>query len=348
MKKILISILLIGFCYGVQAQGLFSPRKLAEQYTTVGIGGGSSHYFGDLAPYSYAYHSLYTNVRWNGTVNYTRHFNSQFAVRADFTWARIAGDDYTFSQRDQGSGYENLWRNYVRNLHFRNDIKEFTISGIYNLLPQYSKGARGRKDIMPYVRAGLGFYAHDPKVTLPVTLVGGESGVWQSAKQYNTAGQTLPTSDATAYSLVQVVVPVGFGIRYKLNEKWNISLEGSLRLTPFDYLDDVGDDAYFDPSQLQSNFGQFSAALGQRSTEGIHSRTGENRIPLLIQFSSDANKINGIGSSSFDPSFLNQVEGFEAVNGNRQRGTSRIDSYFLTQFTISYIISNKIKCPVIK
>jgi hypothetical protein len=31
--------------------GIFSKKNKLKQYSTVGIGGGSSHYFGDLSPY---------------------------------------------------------------------------------------------------------------------------------------------------------------------------------------------------------------------------------------------------------------------------------------------------------
>jgi hypothetical protein len=80
--------------------GIFSKKNKLNQYSTVGVGGGSSHYFGDLSPYRYFYYGLITNVRWNATINYTRQLSPQIAARVGFTWARIYGDDYTFSQRN--------------------------------------------------------------------------------------------------------------------------------------------------------------------------------------------------------------------------------------------------------
>lgn len=326
-----------------KAQGLFSPQKVVNQYTTVGIGGGSSHYFGDLAPYRYFYTSLYKNVRWNGTINYTRYFTPQAAARVQFTWARISGDDYTFAKTD----LDKLWRNYVRNFHFRNDIKEFTISGVFNILPQYSKGPRGRSTFMPYFTVGAGFYAHNPQAYLPTTLATGAKTKdnWISLRDQKTAGQGLPSNPNKPYSLVQAVVPVGLGFRYKINEKFDFTIEGGLRLTPFDYLDDVGNDPYADPNELSRNFGTISSALGERSAEVIHSRTGTNRLPELLQIAGDPTKVNGIVTSPLNPAVFSSVEGFGA---GTNRGSARKDSYFLTQFTISYIISNKIQCPVIK
>src|SRR5690606_33801091 len=58
------------------------------------------------------------------------------------------------------------------------------------------------------------------------------------------------------YSLVSFAVPVGFGLRYKINPKFDILAELGFRLTTTDYLDDVSKD-YPDPSV----FGSSSDAL---------------------------------------------------------------------------------------
>src|SRR6218665_1865055 len=76
---------------GFAQNGMFSKKNKMNQYSSIGIGGGSSHYFGDLSPYSTFYYGLYTNVRWNATINYTRQLSPQFGARVSFTWARILG-----------------------------------------------------------------------------------------------------------------------------------------------------------------------------------------------------------------------------------------------------------------
>jgi len=153
------SIVLLATQENFAQSGIFSKKNKINQYSTVGFGGGSSHYFGDLSPYSYFYYGLITNVRWNATINYTRQLSPQIAARVGFTWARIAGDDYTFSQHNLNKFYQP----FLRNLHFRNDIKEFALTGLFNLLPQYSKGPQSRSSIMPYSFIGFGFYAHNPQ-----------------------------------------------------------------------------------------------------------------------------------------------------------------------------------------
>jgi hypothetical protein len=92
---ILVLVMIVTTNTFAQKNGLFSKKNVLNQYATVGIGGGSSHYFGDLAPYSRFYYGIYTNVRWNGSINYTRFLNANAAARISYTYARLYGDDYT-------------------------------------------------------------------------------------------------------------------------------------------------------------------------------------------------------------------------------------------------------------
>jgi hypothetical protein len=336
-----ITIVSLMMSIGAKSQGIFSPRNVVNQYTTVGFGGGSSHYFGDLSPYSQFYNALYTNVRWNINANYTKYITPNTALRLQLSWVRILGDDNTYSQRNM----DLFWQGYIRNLHFRNDIKEVALSGIFNLIPQYGKGgARNRNPFTPYATIGIGLMAHDPKATLPLSI--SQTKTWQSLRQYNTSGQTIPGSTIKTYSLVQAVLPLGLGMRFKVNSKIDIVLEGNVRLTKTDYLDDVGDSKYANLAALGSYSGPNGAALSYRANEAINSRTGVNRIPLLSQIYQDPSKIGAIYSGPFDPAFLAPYYGPSGASDARGSKAFLNDAYATAQFTISYIISDKIKCPV--
>lgn len=344
-KTGLAFILILAFCNLTFAQknGIFSKQKLLSQYATIGVGAGTSHYFGDLAPYTYFYYGLYTNVRWNGSINYTRFLTTNAAARVSFTYARIAGDDHTYSNRN----FEKLFNNYLRNLHFRNDIKEFTISGLFNLVPQEGKGAKGRSSVVPYFAIGLGFYGHNPQARLRPTLnssgVLEESG-WVSLKPYSTAGQGIP-GYKKPYSLIQPVMPIGFGVRVKINEKFDFTAEASLRITPFDYLDDVGSDAYVDPAVLLSNLGPAAAGLAYRADENKTSNGLKDRLPSFLNIISRLDPtVSTTGMSPAD----NAADYYGFGVGSKRGGQSPLDVYIVTQFTISYILSNSIKCPPIK
>ena len=320
--------------------GMFSKKNKIYRYSSISIGGGSAHYFGDLAPYSTFYYSLYTNVRWNGTINYTRQLSSSVAARFAFTYARIMGDDYTYSQRN----LDKFHSYYLRNLHFRNDIKEFTISGVFNLLPQYGKGQQGRSKFMPYGVLGIGFYGHSPMARGPVNTANGgvELSDWLPLKEYKTSGQDLDPTRPKSYSLVQMVVPVGLGVRMKINEKIDLHFEGGLRVTPFDYLDDVGGTTYANPAQLNS---AESKAFANRAGEDYSARTGKDRIPLFAQIITGPN-YKPVAVANPKPSTLGQD--YVGYSAGTIRGSSRWDSYFVSQITISYIIGSSVKCPPIK
>ena len=124
--------------------------------------------------------------------------------------------------------------------------------------------------------------------------------------------------------------------------KIDITFEGNVRLTNSDYLDDIGNDPYPNQAQLRSYIGE-DVAYSYRAEE-IFSRTDVNRIPLLIQAFSNIPGYSG----SFDPAQIPQYYGPEAQYGTMRGNTPRKDIYATTQVTISYIISDKIKCPVLK
>ncbi|MFC3810794.1 hypothetical protein [Lacihabitans lacunae] len=341
---IAISLFLIMIGYASFAQnGLFSRKKVINQYATVGLGGGTSHYFGDLAPYSYAYYGIYTNVRWNANINYTRFLTSNFAARVSLSYIRLAGDDNTFAKRNLNA----LSALYLRNLSFRNDLKEFTLTGLYNLLPTYSKGAKGRAQFMPYIGIGIGLYGHNPLARKPVDYNTGEliKGDWVALKPLNTSGQGLIGSTIKPYSLVQPVIPLVFGLRFKINQNFDFTAEAGFRYTPFDYIDDVGSTGY--PSQTalinSPNGGKDAAKFSYRANELYAANTLANR---LLDFKNAAIIANpGKAFGAIDP----ENNAGDAYDISRQRGNSiRFDSYIVTQFTISYVLSNNIKCPVIR
>ena len=178
-------------------------------YSSVSLGAGSSTYFGDLAGYRQPLKSLFTLPRWNAALGYTRQFTPHFAARAMFTYARIVGDDYTYTK----SNPEKYPAQYARNLHFRNDLKEFAITGIYNFIAD-GRNSKARAKFTPYVFGGLGLLAHSPEARTPTTTNGNngeyEARKWVKLQPLHTEGQGQPGYDKP-YSLVTLAIPVGFG-----------------------------------------------------------------------------------------------------------------------------------------
>lgn len=332
-KKALLSVITL-VTFSLQTalgQSFFSPQNASNEYSSFGIGGGSSHYIGDLTPIRYIYYTPYTNVRWNGQLNYTRYVAPQLGFRTAFTWARIAGDDFTFGQRNP-SGMTN---SLIRNLHFRNDIKEFTIQAIINLKPQYNKGISGRATWMPYLATGIGFIAHNPQARGPVDTTRTPTN-WQNLRPLSTEGQNLPGVNTPTYSLVQLVAPLSLGIRYKATNNLDIAFEAGVRISSTDHLDDISENLFVDPAILEANRGTLAKTVAYRSTEQFHALSGQDRTAIVLAATGAGNLAS-----------LESVYGFN-VGSSRGSGTRfyhKIDMYLVTQLTLSYVIGHSIKCP---
>ncbi|GAB3567482.1 hypothetical protein GCM10027578_18450 [Spirosoma luteolum] len=297
-------------------------------YSSVSFGVGSSHYYGDLAGYRQALKATYIMPRWNAGLGYTRQFTPHFAARAMFTWARISGDDYTFNKNNIE---QNLYQ-YARNLHFRNDLKEFAITGIYNFIED-GRNSSVRAKFTPYLFGGVALVAHSPEARTPFSETNpDESQRWVKLQPLHTEGQGQPGYDKP-YSLVTVAIPVGFGMRYRLNDNFNLGFEIGYRYAFTDYLDDVGGN-YADPAVLTG----LAATMADRRQEQFASRLKNppNRYDPLVQL---YNNNTGLQPQIADALQTYSVRGADGVLP---------DGYLLTSFQIHYIIPGKIKCPPIK
>lgn len=322
--------LLIGLGVGLillvyEADAQRRKKSPFEQYSTVGIGLGTSSYAGDLAPYRSPFNTIFKMMRWNMNANYTRHFTPNLAARVGFTWARIAGDDELYNR-----GGKPFPSNYVRNLHFRNDLKEFSLVGIYKWNSD-GRNANRRAAFTPYIFGGIAVLAHNPKAKVPDTYENNKQ--WVSLQPLGTEGQGQP-GYAKPYSLVTYAIPVGVGLTWRINEQWNVSVEGTLRFTGSDYLDDVST-TYPDTSILKNRLAQ---NMSNRTSEQISARTKKDRTETV-------RTIVYPNEPDVDP-FASALGGYEA--GDFRGNANRKDTYILSMIKLVYIIPSKIKCPPLK
>ena len=320
--KILITVSLIGFSFFQQGNAQ-KRRTPFEPYSTVSVGLGTSNYYGDLAPYSTPIQSTFYMMRWNVGANYTRHFTPRLAARVGFAWARIASDDETLNRGGKPNSL-----NYVRNLHFRNDLKEFSLIGIFNLKADGRNGVR-RADFMPYLFGGLAIVAHNPKAKTPENF---EKRTWVSLQPIGTEGQGQPGYDKP-YSLVTLAIPFGFGLKWKINDRFDFGAEAGFRFTFSDYLDDVST-KYADPAVLRNELAQ---ALSNRSLEEISARKLINRkdaVRSILKLDPSA-----------DP-FTEPIENYDV--GDFRGNAQRKDAYLLGIFYLNYTLPGKVKCPPLR
>jgi len=192
-------------------------------------GMGSANYFGEL-----------TNPRSLGVVKYglnlglEKYLTNRIAARADFNWYRISGDD---AKADDSR--------VVRNLSFASNNLELSFSGEVNLLPNGMRFYQ-RPVFNVYVWIGAGVTYINPKTEYNGDMV---------------ALQPLKTENVD-YSKWQPIIPFGGGIKGKIGPFFNVAIEGGVRKTFTDYIDDISVRDYPDPATLSSDL---SRALSDRS-----------------------------------------------------------------------------------
>ncbi len=239
MKKILSFVILSFLLTSVKAQ--------TQQYEYVqegefGITAGVAHYFGDL----------------NNRAGINRpkiaigaFFRKQFG---NYTSLRITGHYALLGYSDIYSDNEFQKR---RNLSFNSNIFEIAARGDFNFFKFIPTDPN--HIFTPYATVGIGIFSYDPYA------------LYQNKKVYlrplNTEGETF-YKGRKAYGSMAVCFPIGFGLKYAITDKINISFEVAHRFTTTDYLDDVST-TYIGVDKFPSpNGGKSLAAIMQdRSVE---------------------------------------------------------------------------------
>lgn len=216
----LIKFLFPGFSYGQnQSHSMFKNTTGFLKHEKLSVIGniGLSTYYGDLCDkFSCA------QFRPNFGLGAIWRFNKHFASKIEANYVKLYSKDV----------YPD------RNLNFRSGNFEVYAAGIYEYFP-YTKHFRKRKLVEPYLFAGIGFVTYNPKGM-------NDNGEWIALRPLRTEGQ------ATEYSSVALIIPLGAGITIKYSKHLSFMLEGGYRITTTDYLDDVSSFNYENLDNLPS------------------------------------------------------------------------------------------------
>lgn len=226
--------------------------QAVSQDLHVGIFAGISNYYGDLSnnivdfPYSRPGLGIFAR----------KDINRFFSARIGFNYGVLTASDATSSDP----------KKIARNLSFRSDLFEIHIIGEYNLFDFNNAG------YTPYLFAGVaGFYFN------PSTLDAKGNRVY--LQPLGTEGQGLPGyPNRKPYSLYQMGIPFGIGLKYALSEKITLGAEIGLRYTFTDYLDDVST-TYVDQNALRNGRGQLAVDLAYRGNDVPVSKGGNPVYP---------------------------------------------------------------------
>jgi hypothetical protein len=229
----------------INAQSYYDPTYKWE----IGPNIGSSSFLGDLGGQlgKGKYFVVDTDMRSTRPcvgifARYTA--NAHFNLRMDLTYLGLHGDDSY-----AGKGFDptvrdvdDAWYRYYRNLNFKTNIFEASISGEivpwnFEIKNRYSRAANF---ISPYLTIGLGVFNFNPKGIDPAT------GAWVDLRPLRSEGQGILPGTAQ-YDLTQINIPMGVGVKWFYDDLFTVSLEANWRYTFTDYIDDVSG-YYVDPA----------------------------------------------------------------------------------------------------
>ncbi|WP_051295813.1 DUF6089 family protein [Eisenibacter elegans] len=312
-----ILFLLFGLCLAclttlpLQAQkrgGYANTRNpyYVEGYVTGGVSIGAMNYFGDV-------YSTVAHTRPGLSAFVSRKLSAHWHTRLELLWGRLLADD---AAADPNTAF------YARNLHFRNDVKELSLVGVYEIFPSYGRYDQ-RRAVRPYVFGGIALIHHNPKARI--------EGEWVELQPLRTEGQGQP-GYAQPYSKVLLALPLGGGLTFSLGDRFDLSIETGLRFVQSDYIDDVGG-RYADASELASPLAQ---RLHNRTLASSNRRGGERDLQALV---------NQYGLLTYDGrngGSYATLNGFQpgTVRGNFQR-----DLYLFTTIRLAFFLDTGLKCP---
>ena len=246
MKK-LIFFLLTTIVFSLQG---FSQMNEFVQEGEFGITAGVAHYFGDLNNRSRINRP---KLAIGGFIR--KQFGDYTAVRLSGHFARLGYSDiYSSNEYD-----------LRRNLSFNTNIFELALQGDFNFFkfnpadPEYI--------FTPYATLGVGVFNYNPYAYYKNQKV--------FLRPLHTEGQTF-YKNRKEYGSMALCFPIGFGVKYALNDRINVSFEITHRFTTTDYLDDV--------STTYVGADKFPSASGGKSIAGImQDRSFEVGTPIGIE-----------------------------------------------------------------
>ncbi|MEO9023116.1 MAG: DUF6089 family protein [Ginsengibacter sp.] len=245
MKKIIPLLLLAIFC----TISSYAQEEYVQE-GEFGITAGVAHYFGDL------------NNR--GAINRPKIAIGGFFIKqfTNYTSVRLSGHYAMLGYSDRYSKNEFQQR---RNLSFNTNIFEIALQGDFNFFKFIPTDPNHR--FTPYATLGIGVFSYDPYA------------YYQNQKVYlrplNTEGETF-YKGRKAYGNLAVCFPIGFGFKYAVSDKVNLSFEVTHRFTTTDYIDDV--------STTYIGADKFPPVNGGKSLAGImQDRSYETGTPIGIE-----------------------------------------------------------------
>ena len=304
-----------------------------KKYNYIAFSVNALNYFGDIAPKSSIMSTKMSFTRPGVTASFGHRFGPRYTLRTSLSYGVLRSDDYVVNTTAESSF------RWVRNAHFRNTILELSSIAVFDLFKNEGSYL-SRSVITPYAMIGAAIFHHNPQAIAPETFEGNganinEAGSWVDLEPLGTEGQysNLPGTSANVgndpYSLWQIAIPFGLGVRYKLADALDLSFDISFRYLFTDYIDDISKN-YVNPWDLNSDLAR---AMADRTLEPTSATTGETR------------DLSGVARTTItDPNtgdIYTVVPGYGHEDGmgtNVRGGRYDNDIYYVTSIRVAYIL----------
>lgn len=213
MKKL---VALISFVIGMGYLSTLQAQDAVVQEGEFGVALGAGHYFGDLNTRAHL-----NRAKLAGSIFFRKNFGNYIAARVGASFVQLGYSD----QYNTHNEYM-----YTRNLSFNSKVWELTLQGDFNFF-RFMPGEPAFS-FTPYITFGVGVFSYDPYAYL--------RGEKVYLRQLGTEGQGSSLyPERKQYSSMAISIPFGAGVKYALNDRFNIGFEVLHRFTNTDYLDDV-------------------------------------------------------------------------------------------------------------
>lgn len=186
----------------------FLSWKYNDRYFSANIGTGSASYFGELN----AKKSINNNFSM-ASIGLEARLLSKIAARFEVGYISLNGSD----ANAPNDSFERQ-----RNLSFESRNFQIRLDGIYYLKP-YKGDFYKRWAVDPYVLSGVGYLQYNPAARL-----GDERFLLREAR-----------TEEVDYKKWAFTLPLGAGLKFRVNEFLNVNFEVIYHFTFTDYIDDV-------------------------------------------------------------------------------------------------------------
>jgi opacity protein-like surface antigen len=200
---------------------------------------GVANYDGELQDHRYTFQQSHPAVGLGVGYEITPNIN----LSTEFLYTRISGSDE----------YSRNIGNVMRNLSFTTNILEWNVRGEYVLFDLEDR------PWSPYAFLGLAVFHFNPYAQDSL-------GRKTYLRPLSTEGEGIPGTGVSNYSLTQLAIPFGLGVRLALSENIRVGLEWGLRKTFTGYLDDVSG-YYVDFATLYNAKGQEAVNMAYREDQ---------------------------------------------------------------------------------